>query len=195
LIVVSSFGVNGFASGGNLQNVISVAVPFLIVALGQMLVMICGGIDLSLTTIMAFTSVAGATLITGDGGWLGGTIWAVPVVCLAMPVVGGLVGLVNGLSVSYLRMPPFIATLTSMMFLYGVSTWWTQSKNIGSLPLSFIQWGTSERMLLCLAVFLSMLDNVLNLLSLSYFAIGIAKGLLILMAALLDSLRHRWSTS
>ena len=44
-------------------------------------------------------------------------------------------------------------------------------------------------------LFFSLLDNVLNLLSLSYFAIGIAKGLLILMAALLDSLRHRWSTS
>ena len=43
--------------------------------------------------------------------------------------------------------------------------------------------------------FYSLLDNVLNLLSLSYFAIGIAKGLLILMAALLDSLGHRWSTS
>jgi ribose/xylose/arabinose/galactoside ABC-type transport system permease subunit len=51
--------------------------------------------------------------------------------------VGGSVGLVNGVAVSVLRMPPFIVTLTTMMFFSGVAVWATQAKTIGNLPATF----------------------------------------------------------
>jgi ribose/xylose/arabinose/galactoside ABC-type transport system permease subunit len=55
--------------------------------------------------------------------------------------IGGLVGLLNGLAVARLRMPAFIVTLTGMMFFSGLAIWFTQSKNIGGLPSSFIALG------------------------------------------------------
>ncbi len=298
LVVVSAGVTPGMASRGNLVNVLSVAAPLLIVALGQMLVMISGGIDLSITAILAMTSVCGAWLISGDGGWLGGSPWAPMAVCVVMPVIGAVLGLGNGICVAYLRMPPFIATLTSMMFLYGLANWATHSENIGGLPESFIRLGTHTLLQVVLAVvlaaavalalgctkygrwlkalgqreqtavvsgvpvhrvqcgvyglagllagiaaiiytsqletgspalgknllldvigavviggtslfggkgkvswtlggvlFIALLDNVLNLQNLSYFAVGMSKGALILFAALLDSLRHRWSVA
>jgi ribose/xylose/arabinose/galactoside ABC-type transport system permease subunit len=54
-----------------------------------------------------------------------------------MLLVGALVGLLNGIAIAQFRMPPFIVTLTSMMFFSGLAIWFTQSKNIGNLPAVF----------------------------------------------------------
>lgn len=51
--------------------------------------------------------------------------------------VGALVGAFNGAAVTRLKMPPFMVTLTTMMFASGLAIWLTQSKNISGLPASF----------------------------------------------------------
>lgn len=127
----------GFTTPENLANLLATLLPLFIVAIGQTVVLVTGGIDLSVTSIMALTSIAGAAVMGGDHGWLAGSPLAVPVAILTMLVVGALVGLCNGVAITQFKMPPFIVTLTSMMFFSGLAIWLTKSKNIGNLPAAF----------------------------------------------------------
>ena len=70
-----------------------------------------------------------------------------------MILTGALVGLINGWAVAVLRMPAFIVTLTTMMFVGGLAVWLTKSKNIGALPATFTGLGNQ----LWLALLLTML--------------------------------------
>jgi ribose/xylose/arabinose/galactoside ABC-type transport system permease subunit len=126
--------VEGFASSENLANMLAAMAPLLIVAVGQTLVLVSGGIDLSMTSVIALASVTGSMLITRDGGWLGDTVLAVPAGIVVMLAVGFAVGSINGSLVAWARMPPFIVTLTTMMFFSGLAVWLTQSKSIYDLP-------------------------------------------------------------
>jgi len=133
LVVTSPF-VPGFASPRNLGNVFSNYFPLLAVSLGQTLVLLTGGIDLSVTAVIALASVAGAHVMTSDGGVLPGNAAAG---VAAMLAVGLAVGLVNGLAVARLRMPPFLATLAVMTFASGFAIWATGSRGISGLPAGF----------------------------------------------------------
>jgi simple sugar transport system permease protein len=90
------------------------AAPFLIVTVvGESFVIISGGIDLSVSGILALTTVVAASLL--QMGW---SAWAIfPVVLL----MGMLFGLVMGLFITYLKVQPFIATLAGMWLARGLS--------------------------------------------------------------------------
>jgi ribose/xylose/arabinose/galactoside ABC-type transport system permease subunit len=130
-----------FATPQNCVNILSAMLPLLVVATGQTVVLITAGIDLSVTSIIAMTSIAGAALITGDGGSLAGSAVAAPAAMAVMILIGGAIGLLNGSCVAWLRMPPFIVTLTTMMFFSGLAIWLTQSKSIYNLPAGFLVLG------------------------------------------------------
>jgi ribose/xylose/arabinose/galactoside ABC-type transport system permease subunit len=130
-----------FATTDNLQNIFSNMLPLLAVAMGQTVVLITGGIDLSATSIIAVASIAGAWVMNTGTGLLAGSSLAVPIGVLTMLGVGVLVGLLNGLAISGLKMPPFIVTLTAMMFFGGFAIWVTQSQNINNLPKGFVSLG------------------------------------------------------
>ncbi len=127
----------GLTTTENLANLLATLLPLFLAAMGQTVVLITGGIDLSACSIMALTSVAGAPVMNSDTGWLAGHPLAMPAGVLAMLVVGGLVGLFNGAAITGFRMPPFIVTLTAMIFFSGLAIWLTQSKNINHLPTAF----------------------------------------------------------
>lgn len=137
LVLVLGPVVPGFASAANLRNVFSSLLPLLAVAVGQTLVLITGGIDLSVTAVVALASVLGARVMTADGGLLAGSPLAVPVAVVVMLATGLVVGTINGLSVARLRMPPFLATLAVMTFASGFAIWLTRSANIAGLPEGF----------------------------------------------------------
>ena len=128
----------GFASGSNLQTILAYALPILVVSVGLTLVLIIGGIDLSVTSIIALASVVGGKIISADEGWLAGSALAIPVGLLAMLLVGAVIGAINGFAVSVCRIPAFIATLTTMMFVSGLAIWFTLSRKIGGLPPNFL---------------------------------------------------------
>jgi simple sugar transport system permease protein len=87
--------------------------PFLIVAVvGETFVVISGGIDLSVSGVLALTTVVAASLL-----YMGWDAWTVfPVVLL----IGMLFGLVMGLFITYLKVQPFIATLAGMWLARGI---------------------------------------------------------------------------
>ncbi len=126
----------GLASGANLLSILGYLLPLFVLAIGMTLVLITGGIDLSVTSIIALTSVVGAKLMTSDGG---GTPAVIGVV--VMLALGAGVGALNGAVITMLRLPAFIVTLASMMFLSGFAVWFTQSRNIFGLPASFLALG------------------------------------------------------
>jgi ribose/xylose/arabinose/galactoside ABC-type transport system permease subunit len=127
----------GFFTAGNFINILITLLPLFIVALGQTVVLISGGIDLSVTSIMGLTSLTGAIVMNSDDGWLAGHPLAVPAGVCLMLTLGSFIGLVNGAAITRFRMPPFIVTLTAMMFLLGFARWLTKSKAISNLPSSF----------------------------------------------------------
>jgi ribose/xylose/arabinose/galactoside ABC-type transport system permease subunit len=127
----------GFFTGSNFSNILITLLPLFVVALGQTVVLITGGIDLSVTSVIALTSVTGAMVMTGDNGWLAGHPLAVGTGVVLMVTLGAFVGLLNGIAVTRFRMPPFIVTLTGMMFFSGFAIWMTKSKVISNLPASF----------------------------------------------------------
>ena len=131
----------GFASGSNLQTILAYALPILVVSVGLTLVLIIGGIDLSVTSIIALASVVGGKIMSADEGWLAGHALAVPLGLLAMLLVGVVIGAVNGFAVTVCRIPAFIATLTTMMFVSGLAIWFTLSRKIGGLPPGFVMLG------------------------------------------------------
>ncbi len=141
----------------NLANLSSNMWPLLTLVIGQMFVLIVGGIDLSQTSVMALTSVMGAMVMTGqldpaqfgknplwgvvlneNGGLLAGSGFAVPVAILLMLTVGTLIGLFNGIAVAKFKMPPFMVTLVSMFFFSGLAIFLTRSENIIHLPRAYI---------------------------------------------------------
>lgn len=144
----------------NIEHLFSNVWPLLALVIGQMFVLIVGGIDLSQTSIMAVTSVLGAMIMatrfdpakfaqnplwgavfSEDGGLLAGSSLAVPAAIGAMLFVGVAIGLLNGVAVAKLRMPPFMVTLVAMSFFSGLAIYLTRSENIMHLPESFIAAG------------------------------------------------------
>ena len=126
----------GLVTTSSLLNILAYLLPLLVVAIGMTLVMISGGIDLSATSIIALTSVVGAKFMTSDGG-------GVPTLAgvLIMLLLGAGLGAANGAIITLLRLPAFIVTLASMMFLSGFAVWLTQSRSIYGLPGSFLALG------------------------------------------------------
>jgi ribose/xylose/arabinose/galactoside ABC-type transport system permease subunit len=133
LVTVAPF-TPGLLSQANLLNIFSYLLPLLIVAIGMTLVMITGGIDLSVTSIIALTSVVGAKLMTTSSQ-------PAAIGIIAMLTLGASIGAANGAIITLLRLPAFIVTLASMMFVSGFAVWFTQSKNIDQLPRSFLAIG------------------------------------------------------
>jgi ribose/xylose/arabinose/galactoside ABC-type transport system permease subunit len=127
----------GLASRENLANLLLTLLPLFVLATGQTLVLITGGIDLSVCSIMALASVLGGMAMSGDTGWLAGSPWAAPAGGVLMLAVGGLVGAFNGVAVAVLRMPPFIVTLTSLMCFSGLAIWLTRAETLYNLPAGF----------------------------------------------------------
>ncbi|MEG0014346.1 MAG: ABC transporter permease [Cellulosilyticaceae bacterium] len=99
------------------DNIISIVLATCvngILALGVTFVIITGGIDLSLGTVMTFASVMAAVTISN----LGMPLW---VGCIVAVLAGALCGFVTGTLISRLNLPPFIATLGMMMVTKGLS--------------------------------------------------------------------------
>jgi len=87
-----------------------------VVAMGQLCVILIGGIDLSVSSVMTLTNVVSSYIIAGTTNQ---HLFAAVVVCL---LVGAVIGCANGLIITRLGMPDMIATLAMMTIIYGVMT-------------------------------------------------------------------------
>lgn len=129
----------GFFTVHNSWSLLFNLMPLLIISIGQTFVMLTGGIDLSVTSVVALTSVVGGYCMSSDSALPWSPLVGIGVGVLAMLLVGTLVGLSNGLAVTRLGMPPFMVTLTTMIFFSGLAVWLTTSQSIYNLPDAFVE--------------------------------------------------------
>ncbi len=116
-------GLGTFLSGGNLRVLVHEGTIPAVVALGMLLVLISGGIDLSVGAVVALVTVVTMRVYTAlyDPANPSGVNSLVAVA--AGVAVGGLCGLTNGLLVTQLKLPPFVATLGMFGIARGIAVW------------------------------------------------------------------------
>ncbi len=112
------------------MNFLKRAAPIAILAVGQLYVINSGGFDLSAGALVTLTVIGSSILLDGDAS---ATWWVI----LAMLGVGIIVGTVNALVVSWLKVPSIIATLGMMITLSGVALTWSGGAPRGYLPDNF----------------------------------------------------------
>ncbi len=127
LVLVFSFSSDYFFSVRNGLNILDQVTVLGILALGMTAVIVIGGIDLSVGSVLAFSMMMLGWLYQDVGVPLGLAI------VLAIGT-GMLAGLVSGLMISYARLPAFIATLTMMSVARGLANILTEGRQIVGFP-------------------------------------------------------------
>jgi ribose transport system permease protein len=121
-----------FLTVSNLMNVIRQFSMIAIISVGMTMVIITGGIDLSVGSIVALTGCVAAWLLLNGQ--------PIPIAIVAGIVLGLGIGAVNGLLVVGVGLPPFIATLGTMGIARGLALVITKGYPIQPLPDAFLFW-------------------------------------------------------
>ena len=138
LIALMSVLKSNFLSGTNIRNVLRIASINGLLAVGMTFVILTGGIDLSVGAIMGCAGMFSAYFAQNSMGYP----WYVGVlVGLGMGLV---IGLFNGVSISYLKVPAFVGTLGAMSIAKGMTFLLTSAKPIPSLDATFKMIGGGE---------------------------------------------------
>lgn len=123
-----------FLQAQNVQDILVNSSYTAVAAVGMTMVIVAGGIDISIGSILAVCCVA-----AGHAAKAG---FSVPAVAVLSVLIGGLLGAVNGTLVAFARIPAIIVTLGTMSILRGGITWATGGYWIRDLPPSFSTLGT-----------------------------------------------------
>lgn len=129
LVVVLTILKPSFLSGSNIVNILKQTSIIGILSFGMMFVIICGGFDMSVGSIIAFTGVLAAMLGQGN----------VPlIVPLIVACVAGLaIGIINGVGVAIGNLPPFIMTLGTMTAVRGLALLVSDGKPITGISETY----------------------------------------------------------
>ncbi len=114
----------------NLTNLVLQNSYIVIMAIGMLLVIVSGHIDLSVGSVMGFIGALAAVMIVQWG-------LPYPIAALLCLCVGALIGAAQGFWVAYYRIPSFIVTLAGMLVFKGASLWLLQGRSVGPFPAEF----------------------------------------------------------
>ncbi|MCD1265392.1 ABC transporter permease [Shinella sumterensis] len=127
-----------FLSTRNLMNVARQSSYLTIVSLGQMLALIAGGIDLSVGTTLAVTSVVSALAMVAALNAFPDMIWlAIVAGMVSGLLVGSIIGLINGAGVALLGVNPFMMTLGMTSVGFGIALYLTSGVPVYGMPEAF----------------------------------------------------------
>lgn len=140
LLVIGLFSLSNeirgyFLSYANFKIILTQTVIVAIGALGMTMIIVSGGIDLSVGSVIALCSVVGALLIQ--------EAWPVAAVVLAVVATGGFVGLLNGAAIAGLRMTPFIITLGTLGIARGAAKWLANNETVNYDASPINHWMTT----------------------------------------------------
>jgi ribose transport system permease protein len=119
-----------FLTPTNLLNIVIQCAPIAVMAVGMVFVLSAGEIDLSIGSIVALSALTSAVVAQSTEQW-----WLAALASLA---VGALVGLINGLFVTLVRLPSFLVTLAMMGIVAGVARRLTQLQSVPVTNSTFI---------------------------------------------------------
>jgi ribose transport system permease protein len=121
-----------FATARNIENVLQSATIIAVVAIGQTFVILVAGIDLSVASVVVLSSVLSVGLVQFQG------VSPEVAVLLAL-VAGAVIGTINGIAVTKLRIPALIATLATMTIARGLAYIYSGGTNIAPVPKMFVE--------------------------------------------------------
>ncbi len=125
-IVLAFLNPTLFATPNGIMTFLRRASPLAVLAIGEMMVLALGGFDLSIGSIVTLVVLASSLLLNNDPSK------AYPAIAIMLGL-GLLIGLTNGLIVSYLKVPSFIVTLGTMLLVRGGALYW-----VGGAPRGYL---------------------------------------------------------
>src|SRR5436190_3371653 len=131
LLVIVAVAAPSFFAPGNLRDLIINNLPSLLIAIGMTLVILVGQIDISVGSQFAMCSVA--------AGVLAKTGLPMPLVFVAVMLIGGLMGALNGTLIGWMKLPSIIVTLAMLVMWRDALRWTTEGAWVQGLPENF-QW-------------------------------------------------------
>jgi len=165
LFIFFSLATDSFCTIYNLTNILKQASITGIIAIGATIVIISGGIDLSVGAIAGFSAMI-LTLVLKN---FEVSIWA----SIGVAVLSGtLVGLYNGIIIYEARIPSFIATLGSMTILQGATKLISHGKMISGLPTSLTNFAYSSFFGLSSLVYIWVILILISQFTLNYTKFG-----------------------
>lgn len=131
IFLLLSIFVKGFFTTGNLSNLVRQTSINGVIALGMTFVIISGGIDLSVGSVVAFAGMMAAVLMAQLG-------LSAPISVIVGIISGTLVGVMNGVLIYEGKIPPFIATLGTMTIFRGATMLISGARMVSGMPKSFL---------------------------------------------------------
>lgn len=136
--IIMSFASPYFLRLSNIINIVQYVSVYGITAIGMTMVILTGGINLSVGGTLALSAWVCAFSI------LQGVAW--PIACLICLVIGLAVGLVNGIAVAKIGIPPLIATLALEQITRGLQLVFSKGKPLYGFPEAFLEFGAGRVM-------------------------------------------------
>lgn len=130
-----------FLKSDNLLNIANQIAVIAIVAIGMTLVIITGGIDLSVGSLIALSAVLAAKFIRDFAGGVNATTTGMILACVAAILLCGVTGVFSGLMITRFSIPPFIVTLAMMLVGSGLAYIIAKGQSIYQISDSFVWLG------------------------------------------------------
>jgi ribose/xylose/arabinose/galactoside ABC-type transport system permease subunit len=165
LFIVLSIITRTFLTASNLLNVLRQIAINGILAIGMTFVVLTGGIDLSVGSVVAFCGIVSAGLIRDAA------LPVLPVVIISL-LIGIVMGIFNGYFVAYWNAAPFVVTLALMTIARGMTFVFSNGKPISPLTAEFLNIGRGSILGLPIPALILLLVFVTGFIVLKYFSIG-----------------------
>lgn len=136
-IAIFSIATDNFLSKQNLLSVSRQSTYLITVSIGQMVVLLTAGLDLSVGIIIAMCSVTSSLVMTLLWSGVGPGWDAIILGCLAGLATSIAIGIVNGIGVAYLRVAPFVMTLAMSSIVFGLALTLTGGTPVYGMPEVF----------------------------------------------------------
>jgi ribose transport system permease protein len=143
-VIPRSYTWPDFLKVSNLLGVANQTAIYAIIAIGMTMVIIIGGIDLSVGSLVALASVSSALMIRDWGGGIDAGVATVLIAGCAGIAICALAGALNGFMVTAFQIPPFIVTLGMMMMASGLAFRLSEGRSIPELPSTFFWLGRGQ---------------------------------------------------
>ena len=141
IFVPESYRWPTFLKRDNLLNIANQIAVIAIMAIGMTLVIITGGIDLSVGSLAALSAVTAARLIRDHAGGVEASMVGMVFACIAAIGLCGLLGGLSGALITLFDIPPFIVTLAMMLVASGLAYLASAGQSIYQIPESFVWLG------------------------------------------------------
>jgi len=141
VVMPRSYRWPNFLKSENLLNIANQIAVIAIVAIGMTLVVVTGGIDLSVGSLLAVSAVLAARFIRDYAGGTNASSGGMLLACVAAIALCGIIGAFSGAMVTRFAIPPFIVTMAMMLVGSGLAYILAKGQSIYQIPDSFVWLG------------------------------------------------------